>query len=150
MSLGATQSPSLDSPLRQAVENAVAAGVVVVAAAGNEGESIDMKVPAGYSGVIAVAASDAQDQFPSWSNFGLNSDDVTAPGVSIYSTWKGSSYSTISGTSMASPHVAGVVALKISSQSLGLKTIDLGRSLSVQGAGLIDALATVQNQAAPF
>ena len=146
MSLGATQDPNLASPLRTAVENAIAAGVVVVVAAGNEGENINMKIPAGYPSTIAVAATDSLDQFPSWSNFGLNNGDFSAPGVSIYSTWKSGGYNTISGTSMASPHMAGVVALKISSQSLGYKTFDLGRSLSVQGDGLIDALATVQNQ----
>lgn len=146
MSLGATQDPTLDTPLRRSVDAAIAAGVAVVVAAGNEGENINMKVPAGYPATLAVAATDSLDRFASWSNYGLNSDDASAPGVSIYSTWKNSGYNTISGTSMASPHVAGVVALKISSQSLGLQYMDLGRPISTQGAGLVDALATVQNK----
>ncbi|MES2965551.1 MAG: S8 family peptidase [Bdellovibrionota bacterium] len=146
MSLGADQDPNLDTPLRRAVESASAAGVVVVVAAGNEGASIAMKVPAGFPSTIAVAATDSSDRFASWSNYGLNAGDFSAPGVSIYSTWKSAGYNTISGTSMASPHMAGVVALKIASKSLGFKAFDLGRPLSTQGDGLIDALATVQYQ----
>ena len=145
MSLGSNGDPSLDSPMKTAILNAQAAGVVVVVAAGNEGQDIKNTIPAGYPSVIAVAATDSSDQFASWSNFGLDSvNDVSAPGVSIYSTWKGGQYNTISGTSMASPHVAGVVALHLSAQSSALKTIDLGFSISEQGLGLIDALGSVQ------
>lgn len=145
MSLGGQADPSLSSPLKAAVETALSQGVSVVVAAGNEGQNMNNTVPAGYSGTTAVAAVDINLQIASWSNFGLQGDDFTAPGVSIFSTWMGSSYNTISGTSMASPHVAGVVALKISSGSLGLQANDLGYSTSSQGQGLIDALATVLN-----
>lgn len=144
MSLGASGDPTLDSPMKTAILNAQAAGVIVVVAAGNEGQDIKNTIPAGYPSVIAVAAIDNTDQFASWSNFGLDSNDVSAPGVSIYSTWKGGQYNTISGTSMASPHVAGVAALHLSAQSAGLKTIDLGFSMSEQGLGLIDALGSAQ------
>jgi subtilisin len=143
MSLGATSNPLTDSPMKTAVAFAISSGVKVVAAAGNEGEDIANKIPAGYNGVIAVAAVDSQLNFASWSNFGLGLDDYTAPGVAIYSTWKSGGYNTISGTSMAAPHVAGVLALQISSASLGLKATTLNQPVSRQGAGLIDALQTV-------
>lgn len=85
------------------------AGIVLVAAAGNDGVSTPL-YPAAYDEVIAVAASDTNNQIPSWSNWGPYID-LTAPGVNIYSTYKGSSYKTLSGTSMATPHVSGTAAL---------------------------------------
>jgi subtilisin len=145
MSLGATSDPSQDSPLKTAIDQALAAGVKVIVAAGNEGQDIANTIPAGFPSTIAVAAVDSALQFPSWSNFGLQSDDLSAPGVNIYSTWKGGGYNTISGTSMASPHVAGVAALMIAAQKVELSAIDLGVQLFRQGAGLIDALLTVSN-----
>jgi subtilisin len=139
MSLGANSDPTLNSPFKTAVNNAIAAGVSVVVAAGNEGQDIGNTIPAGYPATIAVAAVDSNMNYPYWSNFGLDYDDFTAPGVSIYSTWKDGGYNTISGTSMASPHVAGVVALKLSAGRSTLEATDLGRSVFVQGAGLIKA-----------
>lgn len=149
MSLGATSDPAADSPLKTAIANAQAAGVIVVVAAGNEGQDISRTVPAGYPATIAVAAVDSAFKFPSWSNFGLSADDYTAPGVSVLSTWKSGQYNTISGTSMASPHVAGVAALMLSSGGIGFKAVDLFKTVSIQGAGLVDALATVENQPVP-
>ncbi len=146
MSLGATGDPNSPSPMKTAIETATSLGILVVVAAGNEGDDISNHIPAGYSSVIAVAATDSSDHFPTWSNFGLSAKDYSAPGVSIYSTWKDGSYSTISGTSMAAPHVTGVAALKIAASSLGFLAIDLGYSLSVQGSGLMDAQQTVLNQ----
>jgi subtilisin len=145
MSLGATTDPTKESPLKTAVSQAHQAGVVVVVAAGNEGQNIANTVPAGYPTTIAVAAVDRNLNYPSWSNFGLAGDDFTAPGVSIYSTWKSNGYTTISGTSMAAPHVAGVVALKISAGAASLIARDLGKATLIQGAGLIDALGTVNS-----
>jgi len=144
MSLSATANPNNNSPLKTAVRNAQSAGVVVVVAAGNDGKDIANTIPAGYRSVIAVGATNYSDQITSWSNFGLGSNDFVAPGESIYSTWIGGGYSTYSGTSMASPHVAGVVALHLSSHSSVLKAIDLGFSMSLQGLGLIDALGSVK------
>jgi thermitase len=106
MSLGGS-SPS--STLEDAVNYAWSKGVVVVASAGNSGSTAP-SYPAYYSNCIAVAAVDANDALASWSNYG-NWVDVAAPGLGIYSTLKNNSYGYMSGTSMASPYVAGLAAL---------------------------------------
>lgn len=105
--------PDYSPALRQAIARAGNAGVTVVAAAGNEGQSNDVRptYPAAIKlpNVIAVAASDRSDQLAGFSNFG-NNVDVAAPGTGILST-AGGSFASMSGTSMAAPHVAGIVAL---------------------------------------
>lgn len=145
MSLGGAGDPNAPSVFKDAINSAISKGVFVVAAAGNSGKDIAGYTPAGYNGVIAVSAVDSSYNFASWTNFGLKADDFAAPGVSVLSTWKGGSYNTISGTSMAAPHVAGVIALGIAANSKGPKGRDLGAVMSLQGGGFIDALLTLSN-----
>jgi len=105
MSLGTSSDVQ---SFREAVLKVNSAGIVQVAAAGNSGGPVIY--PAAYSEVIAVSATDQTNMIASWSSRGPEVD-LAAPGVNIYSTYKSSTYQTLSGTSMASPHVAGAVAL---------------------------------------
>jgi subtilisin family serine protease len=112
MSLGGGSS---STTLENAISAARQSGVMIVAAAGNSGLNTDYypSYPASspQDNVVAVAATDSSDTKASWSNYGPASVDVAAPGVSIYSTLLGNSYDYLSGTSMATPHVAGMVAV---------------------------------------
>jgi len=109
LSLGGT-APSVI--LEDAVNYAYNHGVVVVAAAGNQGSS-GVTYPAKYANTIAVSAIDSNLNIASFSSQG-SEIDVAAPGVSIYSTFFGGTYKSMSGTSMAAPHVSGVAALLMS------------------------------------
>lgn len=106
LSLG---GPSSSQAMQDAVNYAWSKGVVVVAASGNSNTS-SPNYPGYYSNVIAVAATDSNDARASFSNYG-SWVDVAAPGVAIYSTYKGNTYASMSGTSMATPFTAGTVAL---------------------------------------
>ena len=108
MSLGGGVSASLNT----AVKNSVAAGVVYAVAAGNDGGDACLHSPAAEPTAITVGATDINDGFASFSNRG-SCVDINAPGVNITSAWYNSNTATntISGTSMATPHVAGVAAL---------------------------------------
>ncbi len=147
MSLGAQVSHSTDLAqlIQDSINYANAMGVDVVAAAGNSAADISSYVPAGLDNVIAVSSLDEDLSLSYFSNYGLGADDFAAPGRNILSTWKNGEYNSISGTSMAAPHVAGVLALSRSANSLGPVATDIGLSVSAQGAGLIDALLSVLN-----
>ena len=101
--------------LFDAIQDANLNGILFVAAAGNNGANTDASphYPSSYNlpNIIAVAATDHNDQLASFSNYGATSVDLAAPGVNILSTFPGASYGAISGTSMATPHVSGAAGL---------------------------------------
>lgn len=124
--------------LNDAINRAVGAGIVFVAAAGNNATDASAFSPANHPGVITVSAladfdgisgglgvptcrTDEDDTLAIFSNYGPLVE-VAAPGVCIHSTWKGGTYNTISGTSMAAPHVSGAAAL-LASQGMSADEI---------------------------
>ena len=151
--------------LQQSVVDEVRAqGIIVVASAGNRASSAEL-YPASYEGVVSVSATGREAQIAEYSSFGPNVD-VAAPGGAVdfrvVSTWGGEEYALLRGTSMASPHVAGVIALmqsvriadgkdKLTPEQLDflLASGDLTRDLGAEGRddlygyGLIDAARAV-------
>lgn len=136
--------------LKKAIVQAHKAGIVIVCSTGNPGKTV--AYPAAYKETIAVSASDSRDR---WYNSCRGPEvDFIAPGVSIHSTFKGGGHATHTGTSMASPHVAGLAALAIARGNSGFaavkkalaaaatKLADLTREQ--QGSGMIDALKLVK------
>ncbi len=159
MSLGTSSNVQ---SFHDAVIRAKAAGVTLVAAAGNDSGG-SAGYPAAYPEVIAVSATDAANVIASFSSVGPEVD-LAAPGVNIFSTYKGQTYKILSGTSMASPHVAGVVALVLTQTAkcdtngdgacspdevetrLEAAATDLGAAGydNLYGAGLVNILTAIQ------
>ena len=150
--------------LFDAIFAANTAGVLFVAAAGNNGTDNDItpNYPASYDipNIISVAATDNADALAAFSNFGATSVDLGAPGVSILSTIPANGYASFSGTSMASPHVAGVAALALSREptlsAAGLKSALLDNTdpvASLPGrtvtGGRLNAFNTLSSIGAP-
>jgi subtilisin len=146
---------SLGSPMgsvfmRLAVDYAVSRGVTVVCAAGNSGGRVGY--PAAYESAIAVSASDSGDKIAKFSSRGKEVDFI-APGVAVQSTIPGGGYDSYNGTSMATPHVAGLAALAVARGARGPAAVraaltraagSIGLSAKEQGRGLVDAARLVQ------
>jgi subtilisin family serine protease len=125
MSLGGGHSATVQNACSYAEDK----GVLLIAAAGNSGDgntlTTETSFPAAYPTVVSVAATNSSDGLASFSNSGPTVE-VAAPGVSVKSTFKNNDYKTWNGTSMASPHVAGVAALIWS--ELGITSNDAVRT----------------------
>jgi uncharacterized repeat protein (TIGR02543 family) len=147
LSLGSFTS---NTTLEAVVNQAYSQGILVVAAAGNDGPGVGIAYPARYASVIAVGATDINNNIAEFSCTGSDLE-VAAPGVSIYSTYFTGSYITLSGTSMACPYVCGDLALLKQAnptytnvqlrELLDKTTVDLGATGrdSQFGYGLIQA-----------
>ena len=132
--------------LKQIMKKSKEMGVAVVCAAGNDSGPVNF--PAKYPEAIAVSASDSADKIASFSSRGPEIV-VIAPGVNVYSTRKGGGYTTMSGTSMACPHTAGLAALAVGAGAKGSDAVRAAlRAAAIplpgltpvqQGAGLVDA-----------
>ena len=107
MSLGGGASDAMDAAVVAASEK----GIIFCLAAGNDGDDSNNYSPARANGVyiVTISAMDSKDNFASWSNWANPPIDFCAPGVGIYSTYKDGTYKSLSGTSMATPHAAGVM-----------------------------------------
>ena len=142
--------------MRRLCQEAYDSGIVIVAAAGN-GDGNYVSYPAAYDSVIAVTAIEQNDSIACFSNIGPEIE-LAAPGGSILSTYMGNQYATLSGTSMATPHVSGVVALLLSADSglepaevrelLAATATDLGEEGkdNYYGYGLVNASAALENR----
>ncbi|WP_281890341.1 S8 family peptidase [Paenibacillus sp. YYML68] len=148
LSLG---SPYSSLTLQNAVQYAWSRGSVIVAAAGNDGSSVP-SYPANDANVLAVASTNETDVKSSFSNYGTWVE-VAAPGEDILSTYTGSYYAYLSGTSMAAPHVAGVAAL-LASQGRSrdqIRAAIIGTAEPIRGTGTywkygrVSALRAVQS-----
>jgi subtilisin family serine protease len=145
MSLGASRG---NDSLKAAVEAMGKAGVVLVAAAGNSGRAVGF--PAAYPDAICVAASNMFDGVAAFSSRGPEVDWI-APGVDVKSTYMAGAYDSLSGTSMATPHVAGLAALAIAAGKTDVRAAFSKASTLIpnvpateQGAGMIDAAQLVK------
>ncbi len=138
-SWGSTQySKALEDAIRAAGE----AGILFVAASGNNSTDNDKRphYPSNYNlpNVISVAALDRNDQLASFSNFGIKTVHIAAPGKDILSTWLNDSYREASGTSMATPYIAGTAALILASEPK--LSVEKLRERILQSSDKIDSL----------
>ena len=131
--------------LDRAIESANDQGIMFVAAAGNQGSNNDTNpsYPTNYDApnVISVAALNRNDNLASFSNYGTTTVDVGAPGVSIYSTLPGNSYGSFSGTSMAAPHVTGIVGL-LNAAKPGISITEVTNAI----LGTVDTVQSLQGK----
>jgi subtilisin family serine protease len=132
MSLGGGASQAIDD----AVLNASYKGILFALAAGNNSGNAALNSPARVNGanIFTISAMDSNDNWASFSNFGNPPVDYCMPGVYINSTWIGDGYATSSGTSMATPHMAGVLLLRG-------KAFTLSGSVKNDPDGVIDRIA---------
>jgi len=148
MSLG---GGGFNASFNEAVQTAVNSGTIVVAASGNEYQS-SISYPAAYESVIAVGSVTSNKTRSPFSNYG-DGLELMAPGSNIYSTVPNNGYSSLSGTSMASPHVAGVAGLLRAADPDATvtevreamnETADSVGSTLEYGNGIVDAYAAIQ------
>ena len=163
LSFGTKEPGNPDDSLCQVLDNVVKAGVTVVVAAGNLGPgSNTISSPGCARRGICVGSKNKNDNIASSSSRGpvewegnyMEKPDVVAPGVNIKSTRNNGGYETYSGTSMATPHVAGATALLLQANSefepndvkqlLKLSSVDLGYDVNTQGNGRIDLLNAIK------
>ncbi|MDR0221719.1 MAG: S8 family serine peptidase, partial [Lachnospiraceae bacterium] len=149
MSLGGYYAAP-DPVYQKAVENAVAKGIVVVAAAGNEGKTLSAGAaekcyPAQFANVIAVSATTSGNAIAGYSNRGNGVITIAAPGSAILSTWLAGSYTSIDGTSMAAPVVSGVAALAIAANPTFKSTKSIHNVTAVT-----ELLRATANGASPY
>lgn len=156
-SWGAEVPASTAAPLLEAVKRATDKGIIFVVASGNSSKNNDtanfFPANAPYPNVINVAASNPSDAKPSWSNYGKKNVHVSAPGENIMSTLPADKYGNLSGTSMATPMVAGMVAfLKAQDPSLTgvqikalLQTSGVKNSIDTACNCRVDAFNAVDN-----
>lgn len=133
MSLGSDRP---DARMHKAIQDATAAGVIVVCAAGNDGGGVNY--PAAFAETIAVGAVDKNNQLCEFSSRGKEIA-VAAPGSLITSTWLNDGYATISGTSMAAPFVAGVLALYVAEEKRDGRKVDHSRAVKALSETCRDA-----------